>query len=262
MHLQWNIWTIRKEGEIMGDAIISVEELSKSFGQHEVLRKIDFNVEPGEIICIVGSSGSGKSTLLRCINKLETQTSGKILYHGKEIGAVQKEINDYRSKVGMVFQSFNLFNNMTVLQNCMLCTRKVLHLSKEEAFDRAITHLKQVGMEPFINANTTQLSGGQKQRVAIARSLCMNPEVLLFDEPTSALDPEMVGEVLNVMKELATTGLTMIIVTHEMAFARDVSTRTIFMDQGYIVEDAPPAELFKNPKNARTREFLSRYLAG
>lgn len=186
MHLQWNIWTIRKEGEIMGDAIISVEELSKSFGQHEVLRKIDFNVEPGEIICIVGSSGSGKSTLLRCINKLETQTSGKIRYHGKEIGAVQKEINDYRSKVGMVFQSFNLFNNMTVLQNCMLCTRKVLHLSKEEAFDRAITHLKQVGMAPFINANPTQLSGGQKQRVAIARSLCMNPEVLLFDEPTSA----------------------------------------------------------------------------
>ena len=246
----------------MGDAIISVEELSKAFGQHEVLRKIDFNVEPGEIICIVGSSGSGKSTLLRCINKLETQTSGKIRYHGKEIGAVQKEINDYRSKVGMVFQSFNLFNNMTVLQNCMLCTRKVLHLSKEEAFARAITHLKQVGMAPFINANPTQLSGGQKQRVAIARSLCMNPEVLLFDEPTSALDPEMVGEVLNVMKELATTGLTMIIVTHEMAFARDVSTRTIFMDQGYIVEDAPPAELFKNPKNARTREFLSRYLAG
>lgn len=262
MHWQWNIWKIRKEGEIMGDAIISVEELSKAFGQHEVLRKIDFNVEPGEIICIVGSSGSGKSTLLRCINKLETQTSGKIRYHGKEIGAVQKEINDYRSKVGMVFQSFNLFNNMTVLQNCMLCTRKVLHLSKEEAFDRAITHLKQVGMAPLINANPTQLSGGQKQRVAIARSLCMNPEVLLFDEPTSALDPEMVGEVLNVMKELATTGLTMIIVTHEMAFARDVSTRTIFMDQGYIVEDAPPAELFKNPKNARTREFLSRYLAG
>ena len=167
MHLQWNIWTIRKEGEIMGDAIISVEELSKSFGQHEVLRKIDFNVEPGEIICIVGSSGSGKSTLLRCINKLETQTSGKIRYHGKEIGAVQKEINDYRSKVGMVFQSFNLFNNMTVLQNCMLCTRKVLHLSKEEAFDRAITHLKQVGMAPFINANPTQLSGGQKQRVPL-----------------------------------------------------------------------------------------------
>lgn len=246
----------------MSDAIISVEDLSKSFGNHEVLRKIDFSVDPGEIICIVGSSGSGKSTLLRCINKLERQTSGKIRYHGKEIGSVQKDINEYRSKVGMVFQSFNLFNNMTVLQNCMLCTRKVLHLSKEEAFDRAIAHLKEVGMAPFINANPSQLSGGQKQRVAIARSLCMNPEVLLFDEPTSALDPEMVGEVLNVMKELATTGLTMIIVTHEMAFARDVSTRTIFMDQGYIVEDAAPAELFTNPKNSRTREFLSRYLAG
>lgn len=246
----------------MSDAIISVKDLSKSFGDHEVLRKIDFHVNPGEIICIVGSSGSGKSTLLRCINKLEKQTSGKIMYHGKEIGDVQREINEYRSKVGMVFQSFNLFNNMTVLENCMLCTRKVLHLPKEEAFDRAIAHLKEVGMAPFINAKPSQLSGGQKQRVAIARSLCMNPEVLLFDEPTSALDPEMVGEVLNVMKELATTGLTMIIVTHEMAFARDVSSRTIFMDQGYIVEDAAPSELFVNPKNTRTREFLSRYLAG
>lgn len=201
----------------MSDAIISVKDLSKSFGDYEVLRKIDFHVNPGEIICIVGSSGSGKSTLLRCINKLEKQTSGKIMYHGKEIGDVQREINEYRSKVGMA---------------------------------------------PFINAKPSQLSGGQKQRVAIARSLCMNPEVLLFDEPTSALDPEMVGEVLNVMKELATTGLTMIIVTHEMAFARDVSSRTIFMDQGYIVEDAAPSELFVNPKNTRTREFLSRYLAG
>ena len=246
----------------MSDAIISVEELSKSFGKHEVLRKIDFNVAPGEIICIVGSSGSGKSTLLRCINKLETQTSGKIRYHGKEIGAVQKEINEYRSKVGMVFQSFNLFNNMTVLQNCMLCTRKVLHLSKEEAFDRAITHLKQVGMAPFINANPTQLSGGQKQRVAIARSLCMNPEVLLFDEPTSALDPEMVGEVLNVMKELATTGLTMIIVTHEMAFARDVSNHVVFMADGVIEEEGKPADIFGNPQKAKTQEFLSRFIQG
>lgn len=260
MHLQWNIWTIRKEGEIMGDAIISVEELSKSFGQHEVLRKIDFNVEPGEIICIVGSSGSGKSTLLRCINKLETQTSGKIRYHGKEIGAVQKEINDYRSKVGMVFQSFNLFNNMTVLQNCMLCTRKVLHLSKEEAFDRAITHLKQVGMAPFINANPTQLSGGQKQRVAIARSLCMNPEVLLFDEPTSALDPEMVGEVLNVMRDLAEEKMTMVVVTHEMGFAREVATRVMFMDGGNFVEENEPKEFFSNPKNERLKAFLSKVL--
>lgn len=246
----------------MSEKIISIQDLSKSFGDHEVLRKIDIDIKAGEIICIVGSSGSGKSTLLRCINKLERQTSGKIMYHGKEVRDVQREINEYRSKVGMVFQSFNLFSNMTVLQNCMLCTRKVLHISKEEAFDRAITHLKAVGMAPYINAKPDQLSGGQKQRVAIARSLCMNPEVLLFDEPTSALDPEMVGEVLNVMKELATTGLTMIIVTHEMAFARDVSTRTIFMDRGYVAEDAPPSELFSNPKNARTREFLSRYLAG
>ena len=246
----------------MGDSVISVCDLSKSFGDHEVLRKIDIEVKAGEIICIVGASGSGKSTLLRCINKLERQTTGKVKYHGKEIRDIQREINDYRAKVGMVFQSFNLFNNMTVLQNCMICTRKVLHLSKSEAFDRAITHLKQVGMAPYINAKPSQLSGGQKQRVAIARSLCMNPEVLLFDEPTSALDPEMVGEVLNVMKQLATTGLTMIIVTHEMAFARDVSTRTIFMDRGYVAEDAPPSELFTNPKNPRTREFLSRYLAG
>ena len=246
----------------MSEAIISIKDLSKSFGDHEVLRKIDIDVSAGEIICIVGSSGSGKSTLLRCINKLEKQTTGKILYHNKEVRDVQKDINKYRSKVGRVFQSFNLFNNMTVLENCMLCTRKVLHISKEEAFDRAITHLKKVGMAPYINAKPAQLSGGQKQRVAIARSLCMNPEVLLFDEPTSALDPEMVGEVLNVMKELATTGLTMIIVTHEMAFARDVSTRTIFMDSGYVAEDAAPAELFTNPKNPRTKEFLKRYLAG
>ena len=246
----------------MAETVISIKNLGKSFGKHEVLRKIDMDVKEGEIICIVGSSGSGKSTLLRCINKLEKQTTGEIYFRGKEVRDVQREVNVYRAKVGMVFQSFNLFNNMTVLQNCMLCTRKVLHLSKEEAFDRAITHLKEVGMAPFINAKPDQLSGGQKQRVAIARSLCMNPEVLLFDEPTSALDPEMVGEVLNVMKDLATTGLTMIIVTHEMAFARDVSTRTIFMDRGYVAEDAPPSELFSNPKNPRTREFLSRYLAG
>lgn len=246
----------------MGATVISIKDLSKSFGKHEVLRKIDMEVKEGEIICIVGSSGSGKSTLLRCINKLERQTTGNIYFRGKEVRDIQREVNEYRAKVGMVFQSFNLFNNMTVLQNCMLCTRKVLHLSKDEAFDRAITHLKEVGMAPFINAKPEQLSGGQKQRVAIARALCMNPEVLLFDEPTSALDPEMVGEVLNVMKDLATTGLTMIIVTHEMAFARDVSTRTIFMDRGYVAEDAPPSELFSNPKNPRTREFLSRYLAG
>ena len=246
----------------MEEAILSVIDLSKSFGNHEVLRKIDMEVFPGEIICIVGSSGSGKSTLLRCINRLERQTSGKVLFHGQEVRDVQSEINEYRSRVGMVFQSFNLFDHLTVLDNCMLCTRKVLHLSKDEAFARAIEHLKQVGMAPYIHARPSQLSGGQKQRVAIARALCMNPEVLLFDEPTSALDPEMVGEVLTVMRQLASTGLTMVVVTHEMAFARDVSTRTIFMDRGFVVEDAPPQELFQHPKSPRTREFLSRYLEG
>ena len=243
-----------------GEEIIRVEELSKSFGEHQVLRKIDFSVKKGDVICILGSSGSGKSTLLRCINQLETQTYGKIYFKGKEIGKSQKEINEYRSKVGMVFQSFNLFNNMTVLKNCMECTRRVLHLSKEEAHERAIEHLKSVGMAPFINAYPAQLSGGQKQRVAIARGLCMNPEVLLFDEPTSALDPEMVGEVLNVMKRLAGTGLTMIIVTHEMGFAHDVSSRVLFMDKGYIIEDAPPEKFFTDPDNDRTREFLKRYM--
>ena len=246
----------------MEEAILSVRDLSKSFGNHEVLRKIDMEVLPGEIICIVGSSGSGKSTLLRCINRLERQTSGKVLFHGQEVRDVQSEINEYRSRVGMVFQSFNLFDHLTVLDNCMLCTRKVLHLSKDEALARAIEHLKQVGMAPYIHAKPSQLSGGQKQRVAIARALCMNPEVLLFDEPTSALDPEMVGEVLTVMRQLASTGLTMVVVTHEMAFARDVSTRTIFMDRGFVVEDAPPQELFSHPKSPRTREFLSRYLEG
>ena len=243
-------------------SIIRVEELGKSFGEHQVLRKIDFSVEKGECVCILGSSGSGKSTLLRCINQLETQTCGKIYFHGQELGRKQKEINTYRSKVGMVFQSFNLFNNMTVLQNCMEGTRRVLHLPKEEAHSRAITHLKSVGMAPFINAYPAQLSGGQKQRVAIARGLCMNPEVLLFDEPTSALDPEMVGDVLNVMKSLAKEELTMLIVTHEMDFARDVSSRVLFMDKGYIVEDVPPEEFFTVPKHPRAKEFLSRFIAG
>jgi putative lysine transport system ATP-binding protein len=191
---------------------------------------------------------------------LEHQTKGKIFYHGKEVRDIQREVNEYRSKVGMVFQSFNLFNNMTVLENCMVGTRRVLHISKQEAYDRAILHLKEVGMAPFINAKPSQLSGGQKQRVAIARGLCMNPEVLLFDEPTSALDPEMVGEVLNVMKQLAETGLTMMIVTHEMGFAKDVSSRIIFMDQGYVAEDAAPEEFFTAPKSPRTREFLKRFM--
>ena len=244
----------------MGETVISIKDLSKSFGNHEVLRKIDIDIEAGEIICIVGSSGSGKSTLLRCINKLERQTSGKILYHDKEVRNVQKDINEYRSRVGMVFQSFNLFNNMTVLQNCMLCTRKVLHISKEEAFNRAITHLKDVGMAPYINAKPSQLSGGQKQRVAIARSLCMNPEVLLFDEPTSALDPEMVGEVLEIMKELAQDGMTKVVVTHEMGFAREVASRVMFINEGQIQEENTPAEFFANPQNPRLCDFLSKVL--
>lgn len=220
----------------MSDAIISVEELSKSFGKHEVLRKIDFNVAPGEIICIVGSSGSGKSTLLRCINKLETQTSGKIRYHGKEIGAVQKEINEYRSKVGMVFQSFNLFNNMTVLQNCMLCTRKVLHLSKEEAFDRAITHLKQVGMAPFINANPTQLSGGQKQRVAIARAMVNNPKILLADEPTGALDQKSGKQIMELFQSLNDEGVTIVMITHDINIAKQAK-RILHIVDGEIFTD-------------------------
>ena len=241
----------------MGETVISIKDLSKSFGNHEVLRKIDIDIEAGEIICIVGSSGSGKSTLLRCINKLERQTSGKILYHDKEVRNVQKDINEYRSRVGMVFQSFNLFNNMTVLQNCMLCTRKVIHISKEEAFNRAITHLKDVGMAPYINAKPRQLSGGQKQRVAIVRALCMHPEILLFDEVTAALDPEMVREVLDVMLDLAKQGKTMIIVTHEMQFAKAVADRVIFMDQGQIVEEAKPEEFFEHPTTERAKQFLN-----
>ena len=244
----------------MEENVIEIKDLSKTFGEHQVLRKIDFSVKKGEVICILGSSGSGKSTLLRCVNKLEKQTSGKILFHGKEIRDVQREVNEYRSRVGMVFQSFNLFNNMTVLKNCMEGTRKVLHIAKAEAFDRAITNLKAVGMAQYINAYPSQLSGGQKQRVAIARGLCMNPEVILFDEPTSALDPEMVGEVLNVMKKLAQSGLTMLIVTHEMDFARDVSSRILFMDKGYVIEDLPPEQFFTNPTNSRTKEFLSRFM--
>lgn len=243
-------------------AIIKVEHLMKAFGNHEVLKDIDFQIDPGEVVCIIGSSGSGKSTLLRCLNLLELPTGGNILFDGEAIGGSQKNINIYRSRVGMVFQSFHLFNNMTVLQNCMSGTRKVLKLSKEECKDRAIKYLKKVGMAPYINAKPSQLSGGQKQRVAIARALTMQPEVLLFDEPTSALDPEMVGEVLGVMKELAAEGLTMVIVTHEMAFAKDVSTRTIFMDKGVIAENNAPSVIFKNPQNPRTKEFLSRYIQG
>ena len=254
---------MKKEATVYsGEEILQIHNLVKTFGNHEVLKGLDISIHKGEAVCIIGSSGSGKSTLLRCINGLEIPTSGEIRYHGEIVEKTEKGRNRFRSRVGMVFQSFNLFNNMTVLQNCMAGTRKVLKMDKVQAKELAIKYLKKVGMAPYINAKPAQLSGGQKQRVAIARALTMQPEVLLFDEPTSALDPEMVGEVLHTIKELAEEGLTMMIVTHEMAFARDVSTRTIFMDRGFVAEDAAPSELFTNPKNPRTREFLSRYLAG
>ncbi len=239
--------------------LLTIDHLKKSFGDNQVLKDISFSVEAGEVICIIGSSGSGKSTLLRCLNFLEDPTSGEICYHGKN-AETQWNRSEYHAKVGMVFQSFNLFGNMTVLQNCMAGQIKVLHRSKQEAKEKALFYLEKVGMAPYQNARPAQLSGGQKQRVAIARALAMDPEVLLFDEPTSALDPEMVGEVLEVMKTLADGGLTMLIVTHEMSFARDVGHRVIFMDQGVIAEDGAPADIFQNPTHQRTREFLSRVL--
>ena len=242
--------------------VISVRNLKKRFGDHLVLEDISFDLNEGDVVTIIGSSGSGKSTLLRCINQLETPTSGQILYHGKPVSYDVSGANKFRSRVGMVFQSFNLFNNMTVFDNCMAGVHLVKRMSKQYSTNVCMKYLTKVGMAPYVKAKPHQLSGGMKQRVAIARALAMEPEVLLFDEPTSALDPEMVGEVLQVMKALAAEGLTMVVVTHEMAFARDVSTRTIFMDKGYIVEDAPPEELFNRPRNERTREFLSRFIQG
>ena len=246
----------------MGELILQVNHLSKSFGSNLVLRDIDFTVEKGDVISIIGASGSGKSTLLRCINLLETPTSGEILYHGKNVVGRGVNATEYRSHVGMVFQSFNLFNNMTVLENCMVGQTKVLKRGKEEARQHAMKYLEEVGMAPYINAKPRQISGGQKQRVAIARAMAMDPEVLLFDEPTSALDPEMVGEVLSVMQRLAEEGMTMLVVTHEMAFARDVSTRVVYMNQGVICEDGSPEELFGNPQKQETRDFLSRFRKG
>ena len=240
-------------------AVIEIKKIQKSFGHLEVLKSVDFSVNQGEVVCLIGASGSGKSTLLRCINLLETPDGGEIIVHGEDIMKV-KNANSYRSKVGMVFQSFNLFNNMTVLKNCMVAQMKVLKRSEAEAKENAILYLRNVGMEAFANAPSTTLSGGQKQRVAIARALCMDPEVLLFDEPTSALDPEMVQEVLNVMKDLANEGLTMIVVTHEMGFAKDVADKVVFMDQGVIVEQGSPEDIFNNPKQERTRAFLSRII--
>ena len=243
----------------MTEPVLEVRHLSKSFGSHEVLRDIDFTVSPGDVTSIIGASGSGKSTLLRCINLLETPSSGEILFHGSDVTGRHVNAAEYRSHVGMVFQSFNLFNNMTVLENCMVGQRKVLGRSKAEAEEKAMFYLTKVGMAPYINARPRQISGGQKQRVAIARALAMDPEVLLFDEPTSALDPEMVGEVLEVMKSLAQEGMTMLVVTHEMAFARDVSRRVVYLNNGVICEEGSPAELFGNPQKQETRDFLARF---
>ena len=243
----------------MSETILQIRHLSKSFGDHEVLRDIDFTVAKGDVTSIIGASGSGKSTLLRCINLLETPTSGEILYHGQSVTGPGVNAPQYRSHVGMVFQSFNLFNNMTVLNNCMVGQIKVLKKDRETARKRAMEYLEKVGMAPYIHAKPRQLSGGQKQRVAIARALAMDPEVLLFDEPTSALDPEMVGEVLSVMQALAQEGMTMLVVTHEMAFARDVSTHVVYMNQGVICEEGTPEAVFGDPQRQETRDFLSRF---
>ena len=241
------------------ELIVSVCDLQKSFGEREILKGISFDIHRGDVTCIIGPSGSGKSTLIRCVNFLEHPTGGHIEYRGTDVMQAFKKLPLYRTKVGMVFQSFNLFNNMTVLENCMVGQVKVLGKNKEEAKATALKYLKHVGMDSYVNAKPHQLSGGQKQRVAIARALALEPEVLLMDEPTSALDPEMVGEVLRVIRELAREGMTMLVVTHEMAFARDVSNRVIFIDQGVIAEEGEPKELFSNPKNQRTRDFLSRF---
>ena len=241
------------------NVILEVSHLGKNFGTHQVLKDIDFKVQTGDVISIIGASGSGKSTMLRCINLMEEPSGGSIRYHGTDITDSKVDVPAYRAKVGMVFQNFNLFENMTVLKNCMIGQQKVAKVSRDEAEKKALFYLKKVGMEQYINARPKQLSGGQKQRVAIARALAMEPEILLFDEPTSALDPQMVGEVLNVMHALAKEGMTMLVVTHEMAFARDVSTEVLYMSDGVILEQGAPEEIFGNPKKTETKEFLSRF---
>ncbi len=241
--------------------ILQVKHLSKAFGSHQVLNDIDFSVFKGDVISILGASGSGKSTLLRCINLLETPSGGQILFHGQDVTGKGVNAPQYRSRVGMVFQSFNLFGNMTVLENCTVGQTQVLKRKKPEARETALRYLEKVGMSPYINAKPRQLSGGQKQRVAIARALCMEPELLLFDEPTSALDPEMVGEVLEVMQTLAREGMTMLVVTHEMGFARQVSNRVVFMDAGVICEQGTPADIFEDPRMPQTQSFLARFLS-
>ena len=240
------------------EKIIEIKNLHKNFDSLEVLKGINLDIKTGSVVAIIGSSGSGKSTLLRCINLLEQPTSGEILFNGVNINDPKVNIDKVRQEIGMVFQSFNLFENMNVIQNCMIAQTKVLKRDKQEARKIATEYLNQVGMSDFIEADTRQLSGGQKQRVAIARALTMNPKVILFDEPTSALDPEMVGEVLEVMKKLAKSGITMIVVTHEMGFAKEVADEIIFMDQGVILEQGAPKQIFDNPQFERTKEFLKR----
>ncbi|QDX92728.1 amino acid ABC transporter ATP-binding protein [Brevibacillus laterosporus] len=242
------------------ETVIDIQGLSKSFGSHEILKDINFSVNKGEVVSIIGSSGAGKSTLLRCVNLLEKPNGGKIICKGENILDDKHDVHLYRRRLGMVFQQFNLFNNHNVLGNCVVGQVKVLKRSKEEAEKIALKYLKEVGMDSYVNAKPRQLSGGQKQRVAIARALSMEPDVMLFDEPTSALDPEMVGEVLKVMKELAETGLTMLIVTHEMEFAKEVSSRVVFMDKGVIAEEGTPQRIFNQPTQERTKEFLKRTL--
>ena len=244
----------------MEETVLRIEGLYKSFGELEVLKGIDLQVERGEVVCIIGASGSGKSTLLRCINLLEEADGGKIIFHGQDLMDTDVDIDALRQSIGMVFQSFNLFNNKNVMDNCTMAPMVVKKIPRAEAEAVAEKNLKAVGLEDFMYADPNTLSGGQKQRVAIARALCMEPEIMLFDEPTSALDPEIVGEVLDVMKELAEEGMTMVVVTHEMAFAREVSDRVVFMDDGVILEQGSPEKIFGDPDNARTREFLARYL--
>ncbi len=246
----------------MSKNIISIRSLKKSFGSNEILKGVNYEINEGDVACIIGPSGSGKSTFLRCINLLERPNSGEIIYEGKNVLSEEYNVNQYRAKVGMVFQQFNLFNNLNVLENCIVGPVKVLKKDPTESKKLAMKFLSQVRMSGFAEAKPKQLSGGQKQRVAIARALTMNPKVLLFDEPTSALDPETVGEVLKVMKSLASLGLTMIIVTHEMAFAKDVSNKIAFMDGGVICEEGSPNEILVNPKNERTKNFLFRFIVG
>ena len=244
------------------EEIIRIENLHKSFGTLKVLEGINLSVKRKEVVSIIGSSGSGKSTLLRCLNLLEEPESGHIYFEGSDLTDLSTNLNKLREKIGIVFQSFNLFKNKNVIDNCTLALTEVKKMSREEAEKIAITHLTNVGLKDFIYADSNVLSGGQKQRVAIARALCMNPDIMLFDEPTSALDPEIVEEVLDVMKSLAKQGMTMVVVTHEMGFAKEVSDRVVFMDKGIILEEGSPKDIFVNPKQPRTKEFLSRYING